>query len=67
MDARKAGFEAYVIEDATRGIDLNGSLAAAWKQMAAKPASSASSRRTSDRRLSPRREEPTRITRQTTQ
>jgi nicotinamidase/pyrazinamidase len=36
MDARKAGFEVYVIEDATRGIDLNGSLAAAWKQMAAK-------------------------------
>ncbi|MGJ7492520.1 bifunctional nicotinamidase/pyrazinamidase [Variovorax sp. ZT4R33] len=36
MDARKAGFEAYVIEDATRGIDLNGSLAAAWKQMAAR-------------------------------
>ena len=36
MDARKAGFETYVIEDATRGIDLNGSLAAAWKQMAAK-------------------------------
>lgn len=36
MDARKAGFDAYVIEDATRGIDLNGSLAAAWKQMAAK-------------------------------
>lgn len=36
MDARKAGFEAYVIEDATRGIDLNGSVAAAWKQMAAK-------------------------------
>jgi len=35
MDARKAGFEVYVIEDATRGIDLNGSLAAAWKQMAA--------------------------------
>jgi nicotinamidase/pyrazinamidase len=25
-----------VIEDATRAIDLNGSLAAAWKQMAAK-------------------------------
>ena len=23
----------YVIEDATRAIDLNGSLAAAWKQM----------------------------------
>ncbi|HMC15466.1 MAG TPA: bifunctional nicotinamidase/pyrazinamidase [Albitalea sp.] len=36
MDARKLGFEAYVIEDAARGIDLNGSLAAAWKQMAAK-------------------------------
>jgi nicotinamidase/pyrazinamidase len=36
MDARKLGFETYVIEDATRGIDLNGSLAAAWKQMAAK-------------------------------
>ena len=36
MDARKAGFEAYVIEDATRGIDLNGSLAAAWKQMQSK-------------------------------
>ncbi|RZI93348.1 MAG: bifunctional nicotinamidase/pyrazinamidase [Variovorax sp.] len=36
MDARKAGFNAYVIEDATRGIDLNGSLAAAWKQMTAR-------------------------------
>jgi nicotinamidase/pyrazinamidase len=36
MDARKAGFEATVIEDACRGIDLNGSLAAAWKQMGAK-------------------------------
>ena len=36
MDARKAGLEVYVIEDATRAIDLNGSLAAAWKQMAAK-------------------------------
>ena len=36
MDARKAGFEVYVIEDACRGIDLNGSLAAAWKQMTAK-------------------------------
>jgi len=35
MDARKLGFEAYVIEDATRAIDLNGSLAAAWKQMGA--------------------------------
>ena len=36
MDARAAGFETYVIEDACRGIDLNGSLAAAWKQMSAK-------------------------------
>ena len=36
MDARKAGFEVYVIEDATRAIDLNGALAAAWKQMTAK-------------------------------
>ena len=36
MDARKAGFEVYVIEDATRAIDLNGSLAAAWKAMSAK-------------------------------
>jgi nicotinamidase/pyrazinamidase len=36
LDARKAGFEAYVIEDACRGIDLNGSLAAAWKSMNAK-------------------------------
>lgn len=35
LDARKAGFETYVIEDATRAIDLNGSLAAAWKQMTA--------------------------------
>ncbi len=34
MDARKQGFTTYVIEDATRAIDLNGSLAAAWKQMA---------------------------------
>ena len=32
-DARKAGFQASVIEDASRGIDLNGSLAAAWKAM----------------------------------
>ena len=36
MDARQAGFEVYVIEDATRAIDLNGSLAAAWEAMAAK-------------------------------
>jgi nicotinamidase/pyrazinamidase len=36
MDARKLGFETYVIEDASRGIDLNGSMAAARKQMLAK-------------------------------
>jgi nicotinamidase/pyrazinamidase len=34
MDARKAGFEAYVIEDACRGIDTQGSLAKAWTDMA---------------------------------
>ena len=34
LDARKAGFKAYVIEDASRGIDLNGSLKTAWDQMA---------------------------------
>jgi nicotinamidase/pyrazinamidase len=33
-DARKAGFEAYVIEDACRGIDTQGSLAKAWADMA---------------------------------
>jgi nicotinamidase/pyrazinamidase len=33
VDARKQGFEAYVIDDACRGIDANGSLAAAWKDM----------------------------------
>src|SRR6266478_3441963 len=34
LDARKAGFEAYVIEDACRGIDTQGSLAKAWTDMA---------------------------------
>ena len=33
MDARKLGLDAYVIEDACRGIDTQGSLAAAWKDM----------------------------------
>ena len=33
LDARKLGFAAYVIEDATRGIDNRGSLANAWKAM----------------------------------
>jgi nicotinamidase/pyrazinamidase len=36
MDARTAGFEVAVVEDACRAIDLNGSLAAAWKSMADK-------------------------------
>ncbi|MSQ60243.1 MAG: bifunctional nicotinamidase/pyrazinamidase [Betaproteobacteria bacterium] len=35
MDARKFGFEASVIEDACRGIDLGGSLAKAWADMTA--------------------------------
>ena len=34
LDARKAAFKAAVIEDACRGIDLNGSLKAAWDKMA---------------------------------
>ena len=29
------GFESIVIEDATRAIDTNGSLAAAWSRMTA--------------------------------
>jgi nicotinamidase/pyrazinamidase len=33
MDARKAGFSAVVIEDATRGIDTGGSLGKAWADM----------------------------------
>jgi nicotinamidase/pyrazinamidase len=32
-DARKAGFETYVVEDACRGIDTQGSLAKAWTDM----------------------------------
>ena len=34
LDARRAGFNACVIEDATRGIDAGGSLARAWTDMA---------------------------------
>lgn len=34
LDARKAGLETYVIEDACRGIDTQGSLAKAWADMA---------------------------------
>jgi nicotinamidase/pyrazinamidase len=33
LDARKAGFDAYVVEDACRGIDTQGSLAKAWADM----------------------------------
>jgi nicotinamidase/pyrazinamidase len=33
LDARKAGFNAAVIEDACRGIDVGGSLAKAWADM----------------------------------
>ena len=35
VDARRAGFEAIVIEDACRAIDTGGSLAAAWTRMSA--------------------------------
>jgi nicotinamidase/pyrazinamidase len=34
LDARAAGFEVTVIEDACRAIDLDGSLARAWSDMA---------------------------------
>ena len=33
LDARRAGFDALVIEDATRGIDAGGSLGKAWADM----------------------------------
>jgi nicotinamidase/pyrazinamidase len=33
LDARAAGFEAFVIEDASRAIDANNSLDAAWARM----------------------------------
>jgi nicotinamidase/pyrazinamidase len=35
LDARAAGFEVVVIDDACRAIDLDGSLANAWNQMTA--------------------------------
>lgn len=34
QDAARAGFETYVVEDACRAIDLDGSLARAWSEMA---------------------------------
>lgn len=33
LDAVKAGFEVFVIEDGCRGIDMDGSLEEAWRQM----------------------------------
>jgi nicotinamidase/pyrazinamidase len=33
MDARNASLNAYVVEDACRGIDFNGSVAKAWEDM----------------------------------
>jgi nicotinamidase/pyrazinamidase len=35
LDARDAGFEVWVVEDAVRGIDVDGSLAQAWTRMEA--------------------------------
>jgi nicotinamidase/pyrazinamidase len=35
LDGRREGFEVAVLEDACAGIDLDGSLAAAWAEMAA--------------------------------
>ncbi len=34
LDGRRAGFDVIVVEDACRGIDTAGSLAAAWQAMA---------------------------------
>jgi nicotinamidase/pyrazinamidase len=35
LDARRAGLNVYVVDDACRGIDINGSIAKAWKDMTA--------------------------------
>ncbi|MGE5169504.1 MAG: nicotinamidase [Rudaea sp.] len=35
VDAREAGFEAFLVDDACRAIDTGGSLAAAWMRMRA--------------------------------
>jgi nicotinamidase/pyrazinamidase len=35
IDARHADLNVYVVDDACRGIDINGSVAAAWKDMTA--------------------------------
>lgn len=34
LDARREGFEVFVVEDAVRAIDVEGSLAKAWEAMA---------------------------------
>ncbi len=34
LDAKKLGFDLFVIEDGCRGIDVEGSLEASWKEMA---------------------------------
>lgn len=43
LDARAAGFEVTVIEDASRAIDLEGSLSRAWKDLEAAGVERASS------------------------
>ena len=43
-DGAREGFEAAVMKDACRGIDLGGSLDAAWEQMAAARVARANSR-----------------------
>lgn len=35
IDARHAGLNVYVVDDACRGIDINGSIAKAWEDMTA--------------------------------
>ncbi len=35
LDARRLGYEVYVVRDAVRGIDINGSVARAWSEMEA--------------------------------
>ena len=35
IDARHAGLTTYVVDDACRGIDINGSIAKAWEDMSA--------------------------------
>ncbi len=43
-DGLEEGFEVYVVEDAVRGIDVEGSLEAAWDEMADKGAETMHSR-----------------------